>query len=373
MTSSEYRLPALPLGSAAATLLRWLKRPGDPLAAGEPLLIVVSGRAEVALPAASSGTLGTQLCAEGDTVAVGTALATLIPAIAADAGASVETVSAPKMAPAAPAAHCTPVARQIAAAHDLDLRGISGHGVSGRVTKADVLAVLAQQPPIVDVPAAHVPPIGEPADQLGTVIAAPADTQVLTAIEVDLGPVLEQCRRLREAFARRGLEITPATFVLEAVVAALLRYPLLNSRWDENYIVVWRPIELELCGGGRRLRVLGAQDLNLRGLARALRDAPASAPLDSTFTVIEYDQAVWCGMPMLAPGHGAALGIGAPRARPTVVSEDGAERVGIGTATLLALAYDARVIDQPYADAFLRDVRARLEQRGSGGGKAIPR
>jgi 2-oxoglutarate dehydrogenase E2 component (dihydrolipoamide succinyltransferase) len=274
--------------------------------------------------------------------------------------APAEVASAPV---AARGARCTPVARQIAAAHDLDVRGIAGSGVSGWVTKADVLALVAQ-PPAAEARAARVPPLDQLAGQLSGVVAvALPDTQVLTAIEVDLGSVMEQCRLLRDSFARRRMDLSPTTFVLDAVVAALLRYPLLNSRWDGEYIVVWRPIELELCAGTRRLRVSGAGDLNVRGLARALESAPESAPLDRTFTVIEQDQAAWCGMPVLGPGHSAALAIGAPHARPVVVLEGGAERVGIRPTTLLALAYDARVIDQSYADAFLRDVKDRLEQR----------
>lgn len=357
MPSSEYRLPDLPLGSAEARILRWLKHPGESLVAGEPLLIVVSERAEVALPAPAGGVLSEQLCPEGDTVAVGAALATLAPAAPADSLAPVDIDRTPAARSAAPASRCTPVARQIAAAHDLDVRAIPGHGVSGRVTKADVMAVLAGQPAAVGAS------LTDTATERGggMVIGAPPDAQVLTAIEVDLGAVVAECGRLRAIFARRELELTATTFVLEAVVAALLRYPLLNGHWDAEYVVVRRLIALELCASGKRVRLPRVQDLNLRGLARALGSAAECAPGDGTFTIVENDNAAWCGMPALAPGQTAALGVGAARARPVVVSEGGAERVGMRPMVLLALAYDARAIDQCYADAFLRDLKARLE------------
>src|SRR6187200_57983 len=71
---SEYLLPALPLGGERATVVRWLKRPGEPVAAGDPLLVVVSDRAEVALPARVEGIFEQPLVAEGATATVGAAL-----------------------------------------------------------------------------------------------------------------------------------------------------------------------------------------------------------------------------------------------------------------------------------------------------------
>jgi pyruvate/2-oxoglutarate dehydrogenase complex dihydrolipoamide acyltransferase (E2) component len=56
------------------------------------------------------------------------------------------------------------------------------------------------------------------------------------------------------------------------------------------------------------------------------------------------------------------LGIGAPRARPLVLDGGAGARLAIRKAALLTLAYDARVLGQRHADAFLSDVKRRLEQ-----------
>src|SRR5207244_5334259 len=71
----DYILPPLLLGGPEATIVRWLKQPGDALAAGDPLVIVVTDRAEIALPAVGGGVLDALLAVEGVTMTVGTPLA----------------------------------------------------------------------------------------------------------------------------------------------------------------------------------------------------------------------------------------------------------------------------------------------------------
>src|SRR5439155_6294917 len=83
MMSVEYQIPQLPLGGAEVTLFRWLKRPGDTLSPGDPLLIVANDRVEVALPVAEAGILETTLVAEGATALAGVPVARIAPGPAA--------------------------------------------------------------------------------------------------------------------------------------------------------------------------------------------------------------------------------------------------------------------------------------------------
>src|SRR5262249_35795710 len=143
--SPKYRLPALPLGGERATVVRWLKRPGDPVVAGEPLLIVVSDRAEVALPATADGILGPPLVAEGADVVVGAALALIAsersspdltgpgstlphsdPSVASTVGAEpAKQIRSPS------ARRASPVALRIAATEDIDIDELVGSGPGG--------------------------------------------------------------------------------------------------------------------------------------------------------------------------------------------------------------------------------------------------
>ena len=68
-------------------------------------------------------------------------------------------------------------------------------------------------------------------------------------------------------------------------------------------------------------------------------------------------------MPPLQAGQSATLGVVAVRPRPVVMSQGGADRVAVRPIARLVLAYDARVLGQCHADAFLNDVRASLERQ----------
>jgi len=154
--SVEYRIPQLPLGGEGATIVRWLKRPGDTLSPGDPLLIVANDRVEVALPAAETGILETTLVAEGATALAGVPVARIArgPAAAADEGRGGRIYPAPTIYPApaneqgksasAPGAprRVSPVARRIADASSVDITSLSGSGPGGRILKSDVLAAI---------------------------------------------------------------------------------------------------------------------------------------------------------------------------------------------------------------------------------------
>lgn len=339
MTSTDYTLPALPLGGGEITILRWLKRPGEHVAAGEPLLIVLTNRAEIALPAPTAGVLA-RAAEEGSTHPAGAAVA----AFEAEASSA-----APAEAPVQKTPLATPLARRIAAAHNVALETLAGSGPGGRITRADVLA--ATPAPEAAAPATPVPasPLAAPMAYL----AARDDTYVLTAMHADLSAAAALCARLGPAFARRGLAIDLAACVVQAIAAALTYFPLLNGWWDGERIIVPRRVQLAYQLAGRAGTIPDAQDRNLQGIARAMaQPAPAATP---TFHFFASNSAEWHQPP--ATGT-AALVLGAARVRPTVLAEN--QPIAARLSATLTLAYDARIVDQAYADAFLGAVMAQL-------------
>jgi 2-oxoglutarate dehydrogenase E2 component (dihydrolipoamide succinyltransferase) len=368
-------LPQLPSGSDTATVVRWLKAQGDAVTAGEPILMVVNEQVEVALPALVDGRVVEVSVAEGETVPSGTRLARLAPV--------------PPVAPPSPARRATPVALRVAQAAGVDLSRLSGSGPDGRISKEDVLLAIAgdRAPPITPfelhgieardssrVSASDI----ERAGQTGLFpVASPPMAAnirlpyVVTVIDVDCSPVQAYLARHGQREARRGGELTEATLLAFAAVAALQRYPMLNSVWREDSIVVHHRVHLamRLTQNGRvTTQVLqNAQDLNLCGLARAiarLRGADASAHTPAaaaTMTIAASDGAWWGAEPDERP-QTALLSLGAPQLRPTVISAGGNDRLVVQPVALLSLRYDARVLDQPLADAYLTTVRHILER-----------
>ncbi len=139
----EIRVPQMGESVTEATILRWLKKEGDTVAAGEAVAELETDKVNVEVPADTGGTIQKLSHAEGDTVAVGDVLA-----IMGDASAAVAAEAAPVAAETAPAssrngetAHigaASPLARTLAEDAKVDLSLVKGSGPSGRITKDDV-------------------------------------------------------------------------------------------------------------------------------------------------------------------------------------------------------------------------------------------
>jgi len=180
---------------------------------------------------------------------------------------------------------------------------------------------------------------------------------------VDLERVATLIAQHGPSFAHRRLELSYIVCMALAAVAALPSHPLVNSYWADAKIVVRRRVHLAVvaCDGAPPRSVFDAQDLNLRGLARELASQVTEHSIaDCTFTIADLGDHV-CGDPAWA-GGAAVLGLGAVHARPLVIADGGMDRLAVRHAALLTLAYDARVLNQYYADAFLSDIKRRLEQ-----------
>jgi 2-oxoisovalerate dehydrogenase E2 component (dihydrolipoyl transacylase) len=198
----------------------------------------------------------------------------------------------------------------------------------------------------------------------------------LTAMEVDMSQVAAVRARLRPEYARRGAELTYTACIALATVAALADHPFLNSSWNDAGIILRRRVHLglavALADGLITPVIRNAQDLNLRGLARGIADAARRARAGAlrpgeasggTFALTNPGAgALWFGTPIIAQPQSAILGVGAVRPHPHVLVDREADRVVVRPTALLTLSYDARILDQCHADAFLRDVKWRIER-----------
>ena len=141
-------MPALELAQETGKVLRWLKRPGDTVARGEPIVEIETDKVTVEIEAPASGVLGDISAAEGDVVAVGTTIAHIFAAgearTAAAPGSVVvspaEAATEPSSTTGTPSARvkASPLARKLAEQRGVDIARIKTP--SGRVEKADVLA-----------------------------------------------------------------------------------------------------------------------------------------------------------------------------------------------------------------------------------------
>ena len=179
--STEVKVPALGESITEGTLAQWLKKPGEAVAADEPIASLVTDKVSVDVPSPSAGVLAETLVNEGDTVAVGATIARIDENATASAAAPAAATPAPTAAPATEAAAATtnpagagenpqlrgsehapeptgnsngdgdqittlsPAVRRAVLEHHVDPSKIRGTGKDGRLTKDDVLAAAEAQ------------------------------------------------------------------------------------------------------------------------------------------------------------------------------------------------------------------------------------
>ncbi|WP_029214604.1 E3 binding domain-containing protein [Kallotenue papyrolyticum] len=379
----EMTLP--PLDASTATVERYYVQPGAAVRRGQPLVIVVTQRFEWELPATAEGTLVEILAPPGTTVSTGQPLARLATADQPAAGNG-QVVRA------------TPLARRIAQHHGLDLAAVTGSGPGGRITRSDVLQRLPQaaasmvatpvdaacfglrlpEAPTLSapLPAAAGPPapatvVGqEPARQpLSAAQRLVADAALqrealpyaIHAVELDLSRVLAAIAAQRLAHRRHAVEVTPLACVVWAVAQTLLRHRLVNSVWSPEGVIVRGRIRLAVVRhDGHTTLIEDAPDLSVQGIARRLA-ADAHQPVAAaSFTIQEVAAAHWSALPP-GPGGGPTLSLGAITPQARVVETPAGPQIAPRPCALLSLAYDARLLTPPQADAFLLDVQRRLE------------
>src|SRR5262245_13539483 len=143
---AEIRVPTLGESVTEATIGKWFKKPGDPVAVDEPIVELETDKVTIEVPAPAAGVLADIAAKDGDTVAVGA----LLGQIKEGAGAPSKAAPAPPARPdqktdtaaakPAAAAPLSPSVRKLAAESGRDASTVPGSGKDGRVTKGDMMA-----------------------------------------------------------------------------------------------------------------------------------------------------------------------------------------------------------------------------------------
>jgi 2-oxoglutarate dehydrogenase E2 component (dihydrolipoamide succinyltransferase) len=356
-TLVEIVMPQLGVSVAEGTLIAWRKQAGEAVEADEPICEVASDKVDSEIPAPCSGRLVALLLAEGETVTVGTVIATI------------ET--APASPPEAARERHSPVVQRLAVERGIDLATVVGTGLGGRVRKEDVLAAAAAAPAAEG---AYTPPPPAELSRMRRLIGAhmkrslDAAATVTSWIEVDFSAVEER---------RHALGVTALPLVAEAAVATLSEYGELNAWLDGDAYTRHTDVNLGIAVSlGERGLVVpvvrAAQRLDAAALAARIADLAARARDDrlspdelrgGTFTLTNPGQfGTVMATPVISQPEVAILDIEAVVRRPVVVTGGGgAEEIAIRPICVLGLSWDHRALDGAYAAQFLAALRARLE------------
>jgi pyruvate dehydrogenase E2 component (dihydrolipoamide acetyltransferase) len=463
--STEVVMPQMGESIAEGTITKWLKKVGERVERDEPLFEISTDKVDAEIPSPAAGTLTEVRFKEGDTVEVNTVVAVLDGEQASATAAAPAKAEAPAPPPPAPApppppppqhaapppppppppvqakpapppspapppppappvaekrdgsaataeelrrTKSSPLVRKIAQEHNVDISQLEGTGLSGRVTKNDILSYIESgttaapaQPPAERVatpapapapqqeivaPPPPRPQLGDRVEQMSVmrkkiaehmVLSRRTSAHVTTVYEIDMTRIARLRDQHRDAFYERtGTKLTFMPFIFEAVNKGLRKFPIFNAQVNGEQIIYKQDINLGMAVAldwGLIVPVIKrADDLSISGLARAANDLADRARTKQlkpdevtggTFTIT--NPGVFGGLfgtPIINQPQLAILGVGKIEKRAKVMTTpDGDDFIGIRWMAYFALSFDHRVIDGADAERFLAFVKEQLE------------
>jgi 2-oxoisovalerate dehydrogenase E2 component (dihydrolipoyl transacylase) len=200
-----------------------------------------------------------------------------------------------------------------------------------------------------------------------------------TMVEVDATNVWKWRAREKDRFARDyGVPLTLLPFFIRAVVEALRAYPLMNSRFTEDGILVHKHAHIGIAvalDGNLMVPVIrNAETLSIAGIALAAGSiierarAGKLGPDDlagGTFTVNNTGaNGSILSAPIINGGQAGIVTMEAVVKRPVVLPGDA---IAIRSIMNVCLSLDHRVVDGAVASGFLVDLKRRLEAMDGSG------
>lgn len=424
----EIVMPQMGESITTGTITKWHKKVGDKIEVDETLLEISTDKVESEIPSPYAGTVLELLYKEGDTVDVQKLIAVVgeagaaapARAAAAPAASTQATVSTPAPKAAAPVAQAqshddrfyTPLVKAMAKEAGVplaELANLKGTGAAGRVNKADFEAYVAggrksAGAPVAQAtssaassapkaaaapsaPASFTPAFGKgerveivPMTNIRKTIARNMQQSKLTAPHVNSIDEVDMTNlvKFREGFKKQfekeeGFSLTYTHFILYAIVQALKEFPIVNSSVDGDNIVYKKDINLGCAvavpGQGLVVPVIkGADNLNIRGLARALDVLVAKAKAKKltmedmsggTYTFTNNGSfGILAATPVILQPQVAIFCVGTIAKRPIVTKDDA---IAIRQMMYATHTYDHRVIDGDIGSKFLRHVINTLQ------------
>jgi len=435
MARVEVVMPQMGESIAEGTIVKWHKKVGDKVKKDETLLEISTDKVDSEIPSPAAGVLAEIVVGEQQTVPVRTVIAYLDTDGSGVSEAPLpkkegqelqgETRTAKPPAPVAPSKTPTlpapgsgrfysPLVLSIAreegiAMSELDL--IPGSGEGGRVTKKDILTfvsarkgapapVLEARPQVPAPPGPKAAPVGviaKPVDvpelkvkypapqheilQMSNVLQKMAEHMVksvhtsphVAAVhEVDMTRVVRHRAEKSAEFERKeGFKLTFTPYIVEAVVKAIKKHPLINCSVEGDKIIKKNYTNLGIAVASENGLIVPiikhAEEKNFLGLARSVNDIAVRTrskrltPDDiqgGTFTISNYGVfGTILGTPIINQPQVAILGTGAIKKRPMVIDD----AIAIRSMAYFTLSFDHRIVDGALAGMFMEEIVKYLE------------
>ncbi|MFQ6081255.1 MAG: dihydrolipoamide acetyltransferase family protein [Candidatus Bathyarchaeia archaeon] len=387
-------MPRLDLDMERGTVLEWLKKKGDEVKQGEPIVEIMSEKVTYEVESPASGVLYEVLVPPDTEVPIGQVIGVIMepgdePTVieravreARESLAELAAVEEPEIKREVRVAKreevaerkperikISPLAKKLAEQYGIDVAGIKGTGPGGRIVKEDVLRAAEELKARVEERAEVIPLTG-----VRKVVAERMASSFRTAphailmVEVDMSEAV----KLRQAFEKtKNVEISYNAIFVKAVATALREYPILNSTLEENQIKILKNINVGVAVATERGLIVpvihDADEKSLADLTSTIAELVERARLDrlsmgdvtgGTFTITNLGMfGVDAFIAIINPKQAAILAIGRIADEPKVVNG----QIAIQPTMTLSLSFDHRIIDGAPAAQFLSRIKEILE------------
>jgi len=424
MASVELIMPKMGESIMEATILTWLKKPGDKIDQDESVLEVATDKVDTEVPSTHAGVLKEILAKEGEVVKVGKAIAI----ITTDAAVS-SAPSAPETAPKkevtkvvketstvpsngsngthhvadfkSASRFYSPLVKNIAKEENIpvaELETISGSGLEGRVTKKDILGYvqnrkLGKTIQTTARPASSAPLVpasisaGDEIIQMDRMRKMIAERMVdskrisphvTSFVEADVTNIVFWRNKWKNEFQKReGDALTFTPIFIEAVILAIKDYPMINIQVDGDRIIKKKDINIGMAvalpSGNLIVPVIrNADQYNITGLAKVVNDLAKRARENKlkpdelaggTFTVSNVGSfGNVMGTPIILQPQVGIMALGAVQKKPAVIETPYGDAIAIRHKMFLSHSYDHRVVDGSLGGMLVRRVADYLEK-----------
>lgn len=422
MAKFQVVIPRLGEAVIEATLTRWLKQVGDPVAEDEPIAEIATDKVDSEIVSSKAGTFSARLVEEGTVVPVGKAIAELD--VEGNSAESVKVEKEPVMEPApipvqpsneiasisdeqsTSTRFYSPLVRNIAKQENIsfgELDSIPASGKGDRLTKQDVLDYIDRrksqpsapqqpQPAKAQAPVTPPTPVFTPGasdtivemDRIRQLIAnhmvrsVQTSPHVTSFAEADVTRLVQWREKNKDAFQKKeNSKLTFTPIFIEAMARAARDYPMVNVSVDGTKIVVHKNINIGMAVALPNDNLIvpvirNADQKNLFGIIRDVNDIANRARLNKlvpdeitggTLSLTNLGSfGTLMGTPIINQPQCAIVAVGAIRKRPVVIETAEGDTIAIRHMMMVSITYDHRVIDGALGGKYLSRFVEYLEQ-----------
>jgi pyruvate dehydrogenase E2 component (dihydrolipoamide acetyltransferase) len=381
----EVVMPRIDPGMQTGKIVEWLKKEGELVQKGEPILVVEGEKTTFEIEAPESGILSRILVDIGSDVQVAEPVAVIgepgegaqtatRTETAQDTSTTSTTVLERTQAPTpGDRVIASPAARKLAKDLGVDIAKLKGTGPGGRITREDVQAALERPQPQT---AGAVPKVREPTvskkEKLSGIrkvvaerltFSARTGVPVILTMETDATKLIE--------LKNKETHVGFTAFAVKAAATALEKNLLMNSTFEGDEVTTYSDVNVAVAINTEQglvapvvqnanKKTLNEINAAIEALSQKARENRLSIEelTGGTFTVTNLGaHDVETFAPVINPSQCAILGLGRIAYKPFVSGE----RVIGRPATLLTLVFDHRIVDGVPAAKFLREVKRNLE------------